>query len=218
MSVDRSMIIPAKVIFAHGFEGQPNGRKAIYLREALGMEVISPTLYSKGWAFSDHVSVVSDAIDAHPDVRFLVGSSMGGLASAVALSKRPPDLYKLVLMAPAFGIHRSLRNRLGEDAFSQWSSTGTLKYKHAAVSEPIDLPFVFWTECREAASTTIHNQTVIIHGHHDTVIPICESRALAERSPGVCTLLEANDSHRLTDSLPLLKDALGILQGQAAIE
>ncbi|MEE2755091.1 MAG: YqiA/YcfP family alpha/beta fold hydrolase [Myxococcota bacterium] len=211
MTMKSTGTVPKKVIFAHGFEGRPNGRKATYLRDSLGMEVVAPTLHSQGWCFSDHVSVLSETLDLHPEISLLVGSSMGGLASAVALSNRPSDAYKTILLAPAFGVHESFRNRLGEKAFSQWSSSGFIQYQHAAVGGLVDLPFSFWTECRAASRTVIEANTVIIHGAHDAVIPLSESVSVARRSPGVLSLFQADDDHRLAGSLALIRDALAVL-------
>ncbi|MBV72258.1 MAG: hypothetical protein CMH52_13110 [Myxococcales bacterium] len=211
MSYQSSINYPHNVIFAHGFEGRPDGRKASYLRETLGMTVISPTLHSKGWRFLDHVSVLAEALDSNPDVSLVIGSSMGGLASVVALSNRPSNAYKLILLAPAFGVHQSFRNRLGDAAFSKWAADGFIQYQHAAVGGPIDLPFSFWTECRDAARIVIEASTVIIHGVHDDVIPLSESVSAANRSPGVLSLFQADDDHRLGGSLDLIRDALTVL-------
>lgn len=211
MTVQSTGNVPNEVVFAHGFEGKPHGRKAAYLRDTLGMKVVAPTLHSQGWRFSDHVSVLSETLDSHPEISLIIGSSMGGLASAVALSNRPSEAYKLVLLAPAFGVHESLRSRLGENAFSEWSSSGFLQYQHAAVDRFVDLPFSFWTECRDASRIVIEASTVIIHGVNDAVIPLSESVSAAQRSPGVLSLFQADDDHRLAGSLDLIRDALALL-------
>ena len=49
--------------------------------------------------------------------------------------------------------------------------------------------------------------TVVLHGTHDTIIPIDLSRQLVARSPDT-RLVECDDGHRLTDSLDVLVDAV----------
>ena len=38
-----------KVLFAHGFEGAPDGGKPTYMREELGWDVVAPVMSANGW-------------------------------------------------------------------------------------------------------------------------------------------------------------------------
>ena len=84
-----------KILFCHGLEGSPNGRKATALRDA-GHEVIAPFLPRD--SFEEAVHLAQRALEADSfDV--LVGSSRGGaLAMRIASPTSPP----LVLLAPAW--------------------------------------------------------------------------------------------------------------------
>lgn len=53
--------------------------------------------------------------------------------------------------------------------------------------------------------------TVIIHGVDDSICPIADSRAYVGRSHGQTQLLEVNDGHRLSQSVPRILDALNEL-------
>ena len=60
-----------------------------------------------------------------------------------------PEAPRLLLCAPAFGIHRSWRQRLGESVFEEWKCRGVMSYRMRA-NRPIELPYQFWIECRDA--------------------------------------------------------------------
>ena len=83
-----------KVLFLHGLESTPGGRKPTILSNA-GYEVIEPILPSNSW--SESVAAAQEAYDAEqPDI--VVGSSRGG---AVAMAANLPA-RKMVLIAPAW--------------------------------------------------------------------------------------------------------------------
>jgi hypothetical protein len=94
-----------KILFCHGLEGSPTGRKATALRDA-GHEVTAPVLPRDD--FEQAVRVVSRALQEHrPDV--LVGSSRGG---AVAMRASSASSAPLVLLTPAwrpFGVEPVVR-------------------------------------------------------------------------------------------------------------
>ena len=197
-----------KALYAHGFEGGPKGRKARYLSDTLGFDLCAPTLYARGWSLETHVNVIYDALVSEPEIRYVIGSSMGGLASLLAakrLSKRP---LRLLLCAPAFGIHRSWRQRLGESVFKEWKCRGVMSYPHAGLNRPIELPYQFWIECRDAMPAEVLHPTAIIHGRRDDVVSIEESRLVASAFPDLVQLFEVDDDHRLGLSLDLFADAL----------
>jgi pimeloyl-ACP methyl ester carboxylesterase len=84
-----------KILFCHGLEGSPNGRKATALRDA-GYEVIAPLLPKED--FERSVRAAGEALaKGRPDV--IVGSSRGG---AVAMRVAGDGAAPLVLLAPAW--------------------------------------------------------------------------------------------------------------------
>jgi pimeloyl-ACP methyl ester carboxylesterase len=84
-----------RILFCHGLEGSPNGRKAMALRDA-GHEVLAPPL-SK----DDFERAVRDAgaVLARDRPEVIVGSSRGG---AVAMRIAAASPVPLVLLAPAW--------------------------------------------------------------------------------------------------------------------
>ena len=200
-----------KILFAHGFEGSCSGTKPRYLRDTLGHEVIAPTMYARGWTFEGHVDMVLDTLDQHRDIDIVVGSSMGGFASAVALSQRPDRSVRAVLLAPAVGIHEAWADDLGQAGMRDWAETGTRRYLHRGLDEYLDLPYDFWCQCRDAAGVGVTHPCIIVHGIDDTVVPIERSEALQARSSGVIDLVRVDDGHRLHKALPQMESVLARL-------
>ena len=66
-------------LFAHGFEGRPDGCKPRYLSETLGHEVIAPAMNRLGFALDDEVRVLlgsdSDHVVMRPDRMVLEGEA-----------------------------------------------------------------------------------------------------------------------------------------------
>lgn len=196
------------VLFAHGFEGVPTGRKPVYIREKLGAEVIAPSMSKLGWTFRDQVDVLLETLDARRDLRVIVGSSMGGFAAAVAASRRRDRDLRVVLMAPAVGVHRMWADQLGEEGMRIWEEMGTIDYRHQGVDHDVALPYELWRQCRDAAHVIVEHPCVVIHGKADDVIPVEYTLELAKRSPGIRRLHVVDDGHRLLHHLDLMADAI----------
>jgi hypothetical protein len=84
-----------RILFLHGLEGSPHGRKATALRDA-GHDVIAPELHRED--FEASVRIARQALrTSSPEV--IAGSSRGG---AVAMRISPDSPAPLVLLAPAW--------------------------------------------------------------------------------------------------------------------
>jgi hypothetical protein len=84
-----------KILFCHGSESSPNGRKATALKDA-GHDVMAPQLPKDD--FERAVRIVTESLaEWRPDA--IVGSSRGG---AVAMRVASPSSAPLVLLAPAW--------------------------------------------------------------------------------------------------------------------
>lgn len=88
------------VVFCHGLEGSPQGKKAQALRAA-GLDVVAPDF--TGQDLAARVATLLPVLAAHPDCT-LVGSSYGGLAAlcgAILHTRAGGRIRGLVLCAPA---------------------------------------------------------------------------------------------------------------------
>ena len=200
-----------KILFAHGFEGVPTGRKPQHLREVLGHEVVAPLMNEKGWTFEDQVTVVCEALAEHPELQLVVGSSMGGFAASVAASRHPDRDLRLLLLAPAVGIHAAWAQRLGETGLARWRDTGFQTHFHRGRGVEVTLPYALFSQCCAHAGVVLDHPTVIIHGLQDETIAIDYALALAKRSPGVKRMYAVADGHRLQASRHLMGEAIDLL-------
>jgi alpha-beta hydrolase superfamily lysophospholipase len=91
------------VLFCHGLESGPIGRKSEALRRA-GLEVVAPDC--RDMALAARLEVVEPAL-AGVDCPVVVGSSYGGLVALIAVLRaraRDQAIGGLVLCAPALGL------------------------------------------------------------------------------------------------------------------
>jgi len=98
------MLAGMRVIFCHGLESSPHGRKVQALRAA-GFEVIAPDF--QGQNLAARVATLLPVLRAHPDA-LVVGSSYGGitaLCAAIRFVAAGGTLRGMVLCAPALA-HR----------------------------------------------------------------------------------------------------------------
>ncbi len=197
-----------RCLFAHGFEGKPGGRKPRFLREVVDLEVTAPHMSELGWSFENQVSVLLQAIDADDGLQLLVGSSMGGFATAVAASRRPGRDLRVVLLAPAICIHEIWASHLGVDGMRLWEETGERRHHHQGAGKEVVLPYRLWVEARANADVTLEHPTVVVHGVHDETIPIESTLAFAKASPGLVRFIAVPDGHRLAESLEVMAEAI----------
>ena len=52
-----------RVLFAHGFEGSPDGGKPPYMIEELGWDVVAPVMSANGWNIEQETEVLLEHID-----------------------------------------------------------------------------------------------------------------------------------------------------------
>ena len=169
------------------------------MRDALGWDVTAPEMPLLGWSISKQTKHLLMYMDKG-QYDLVAGSSMGGLAAANASSLRPNAEFRLLLIAPAFGLadHWDGMEDSGRRA---WKLTNQRRYK--GFKHDIMLPWEFMESAEKMSWPIPRHQTTIIHGIHDEIVPISCSRKIAERCDFV-ELVEIDDHHRMKKSLELL--------------
>lgn len=193
-----------RFVYLHGFASGPQSRKARAVGEALasqGIRLEIPDLAQGDFehlTISGQLRVVEDLLQGS-DCR-LAGSSMGGyLASLYAATH--PEVDRLVLLAPAFGMATRWREMQGPDAIALWKQTGWLEVFHygdkvmrrihyGLLEDAANLPG-FPDFCQPA---------MIFHGVNDTVVPVDLSRTFVASHPNA-HLRELESDHELLDVL-----------------
>ena len=93
--------MPSPLLFCHGLESAPIGRKSQGLID-LGYDVTAPDCRGQGLAA--RVDILTDAIAAFESAPLVVGSSFGGIAGLIAVilaHRAGTSVAGLVLCAPA---------------------------------------------------------------------------------------------------------------------
>ncbi|MBU49822.1 MAG: hypothetical protein CL920_14105, partial [Deltaproteobacteria bacterium] len=92
-----------EVVFCHGLESAPHGRKYQALKEA-GVDVVAPDF--QGMDLNQRVEKLVTFLDELDVLPVLVGSSYGGITAVLAaqlLDARGKTVPAMVLCAPALG-------------------------------------------------------------------------------------------------------------------
>ena len=201
-----------RVLFAHGFEGTPEGSKPSYMRDELGWDVVSPSMSELGWTIEQETEVLLRIIDTDGPFDIIAGSSMGGLAAANASALRPDTDFSLLLIAPAFGLGDLWRDGAKEEGLAQWEKDGSIPYFMNGLGIEVTLEWDFFLSAERMSWPKLNHPTIILHGNQDTVVPLENSRKVAEDDDFVVSLIEIDDTHRMQESLTLFTKAAKILE------
>ena len=186
-----------RVLFAHGFEGAPDGGKPTYMREELGWEIVAPVMSANGWTIEQETNVLLEEIDTG-DFDLVAGSSMGGLAAANASALRPDASFGLLLIAPAFGLAEMWHNRLSTSEMKLWKDTD--EYEYRGFELEMILGWNFMQTAEQMSWPKLNHPTVILHGIQDDVVPIENSRRVMQEQANVVKMIELDDGHRMQQS------------------
>lgn len=216
--------------FVHGFQSERLGNKAGSLLEAASGRGWSFTSFDfRGHGESSttmpgspehplaglcHSSLISDmdAIASHLDTwhngpRVLIGSSMGGYASAWHAALHPKKVQGLVLVAPAWRFGNTILGRVEKsapDAGKTWKETGWHEYEGGIATTRLS-----WRLVEEAAAhpysmlaRRLGCPVRVLHAMDDDVIDCQESvEALKLLTCNAELLITRTGGHRLSGYL-----------------
>jgi len=201
-----------RYLWLHGFASGPQSSKGRFVRERLaergvGLEV--PDLNQP--AFRElTVSRMLDQIDAllHDDAAVLFGSSLGGYTAALWSALHARRTRALVLLAPAFDLAASWKERTGVDELRRWRERGEALFDHHAWGrkEPLSIGFLDDAD-RHDPFPLPDAPTLILQGRRDEVVmPDLASEFVRRmREHGrEARLVLLDDAHELTADLPRL--------------
>jgi pimeloyl-ACP methyl ester carboxylesterase len=192
-----------RLLYLHGLGSGPSSRKGLAVEAAfaerfdvqrLELRVPTPeTLRPEAM-----IDVVRAALE---DGAIVAGSSLGGRIAA-EVAARDPRVSRVLLLAPAFGLTERWRRR-APDEIARWEASGYIPmHDHMADRESrVDVGFFHAFEALDrAGAPDVRQPTLVMHGWHDATVPIEGSRAwVAGRD---ARLIELDDAHELTDSIP----------------
>lgn len=135
----------------------------------------------------------------------IIGSSMGGLVATLSAT-RFPSVKALILLAPGFGIEKRWGDLVDPAKRNTWKQEGAIEVYHYATerSEQLSYSFVEDLESYSTRNISVSIPTLILHGIHDDVVPVGESRNFIKQNPDHAKLVELDDGHQLVDTLPTI--------------
>jgi pimeloyl-ACP methyl ester carboxylesterase len=195
-----------RVVYLHGFASGPQSGKAQFFRkrfEERGIAVEIPQLDQGDFehiTVSGMLGVIDGAVRGEPVV--LMGSSLGGYLAGL-YAARNPNVERLILLAPAFQFPSRWRER-HQEQLAEWKRDGSLPFFHYGFGDERPLGYSFVEDSSKYEDQPDFDQAaLVIHGVHDTVVPIEVSRHFCSGHRNA-RLHEVDSGHELTDVLEQL--------------
>jgi pimeloyl-ACP methyl ester carboxylesterase len=206
------------VVFVHGFRSVRAGEKAQALEQACARrgwtyaafdfrghgESSGSMLELRGSRLLEDLEAVRQFLRRQGVARLgLVGSSMGGWASAWFALRQPDAVLALALIAPGFHFLTARWERLSPQEREQWKQQGFLRIRNEWVD--VDLGYGLVEEAPqfpvETLLTGLARPTLIFQGLHDDIVPAARVLGYFEKFayPHMELRLYKDGDHRLTD-------------------
>ena len=213
-------------IYLHGFASSPDSAKAKYFRDrfsSLGIDLKTPDLNQNDFSaltltrqlrqIETEFLPIESSQSTTENVKNLgevtiIGSSFGGLTAAW-LAQRQLSVKQIVLLAPAFQFLGYWLPLLGQQQLEKWESEKYLPVYHYGEQRYLPLNYQFVAEMAQYPEEKLMRSvpTLIVHGKHDTIVPIQASRSFAANRPWV-QLIEVEDDHSLGNVLGKIWEAM----------
>ncbi len=207
---------PDCVLFVHGFGSDHGGAKPAALRAACarrgwswaafdfrghgGSSGTMRDLRASG-LLADLDAIRASLAEQGVHRLLLVGSSMGGFASAWFALAHPETVPAVVLLAPAFRFLQRRWLELSQDDRAAWQRTGVLHFRNHWLDAELDIGLV--QECDafgpEHLAQRWHTPALIFHGLRDETVPWRDTLELVSQTPftGIELRLLGDGDHRL---------------------
>ncbi|AKG22306.1 YqiA/YcfP family alpha/beta fold hydrolase [Calothrix sp. 336/3] len=194
-------------IYLHGFASSPNSAKAKYFRDRYSQLSLSLDIPDLNQGDFSHLTItrqiqqISSQFSEPSSQVTLIGSSLGGLTSAL-IAEKYHQVQQLILLAPAFDFLSHWLPKLGEEKVKNWQEENYINVYHYGEKQELPLSYDFILDAQQYHDKKLQRSlpTLIFHGIHDEVIPIQASRNYAKNRPWV-KLVELDSDHALDNVL-----------------
>jgi pimeloyl-ACP methyl ester carboxylesterase len=213
------------VLYVHGFGSDRSGNKASAIQNACARRGWSCAAFDfrghggssgtmrqlRGSGLQSDLKAVSTYLSGRGVRRlFLVGSSMGGFASAWFALAHPELVQAVVLAAPAFRFLERGWLSMPEEEQRRWQEQGVMRFTNQWVDVELEIGFVEERDQFALPHLAQKWQTpaLIFHGVRDEVVPWEDNVELVRQTPfaGIQLRLLGDGDHRLTAYLDELAE------------
>ncbi len=208
-------MMPARVLYLHGFASGAQSNKARYFGERLGGHDIPfacPDFNDPDFATLTMTRMLGQleaelARGSLPAT--LIGSSLGGTLAILAADRFAPQIDRIVLLAPAVMFAKAGHHLLPPERIEEWRRRGALPFFHYAHNEERLLNFAFYEDSirYDPFAAALAQPTLILQGLRDAAVDYRSVEQFARSRPNV-TLSLLDDDHQLTASLPRMWSAV----------
>jgi len=198
-----------RVIYLHGFASSARSAKAAYFGEALsrvGVAFECPDFNEpdfRSLTLTRMLEQLGSRLAEDRSPAALVGSSLGGTLAVLAAGRFPPQIDRIVLLAPAVMFAKPGHHLLPPERIEQWRREGALAFDHYASDTQQLLDFGFYEDSlgHDAFETMFHQPALVFQGLRDASVDARTVELFARTRPNV-TLSLLDDDHQLLASLP----------------
>jgi uncharacterized protein len=207
--------------YLHGFASSAKSSKAAFFAGKLqecGHTLHTPDFNEPEFStltVTRMVDQVTNAIDALPPDRVaLIGSSLGGFVAVQSALRRPGQIDRLVLLAPALDFSGNRVRDLGDRGVDEWKRTNRLDVFHYAYGRVIPVHYDLYTDANryDCVGAAPAMPIQIFQGRRDTAVDPQSVEDWARPRPNV-ELHMLDDDHQLLASLDVIwKEAARFLR------
>jgi pimeloyl-ACP methyl ester carboxylesterase len=194
-----------RIVYLHGFASSPQSSKAQFFKrkfDQLGVPFEAPQLDEGNFerlTITGQLAVVERAVAGRSAV--LMGSSLGGYLAALYAVRRPAEVERMVLLAPAFQFASRWRARFRAEDLELWKQQGSAPFFHHGYQTEQRLGYSFVEDAdRYEDAPDFGQPALILHGSEDPVVPPAISLEFAAARPNVRLQLFPS-GHELTGVL-----------------
>lgn len=197
------------VFYLHGFASSARSSKAAFFASrltALGITVHVPDFNEPDFStltisrMIDQAGRGLESVGAEPAV--LMGSSLGGFVAVQTAMKRPEQIHRLVLLAPALDFGGKRLENLGDRGVAEWERTNRLDVFHYAFGRTMPVHYELYADaCRhDCLDAQLSMPIQVFQGRRDAAVDPEMVERWAGARPNV-ELHMLDDDHQLLASV-----------------
>jgi dipeptidyl aminopeptidase/acylaminoacyl peptidase len=204
------------IVLVHGFSSNKYTANFLKLKDILNSKGISSFRFDV-WGHGESEGrfeeiTITEAVDnILQAIKFLkslgywkiglVGSSFGGIASIVTVSRRS-DIFLLALKSPVSNYEEKEITTKSKEELKNWRKTG-FRYYESGDGRKLKLNYSFYEDFKNndgyKAAHNIKAPTIIVHGDADESVPVSQSIKISKLIPDCRLVLIKGANHRYTE-------------------